>query len=145
MKVVLDSNIFVSALAFPGGQAEKALLAATEGRFELAISKPIIHEVLGVLARKFARDSEELARAAVFLAELGEVVQPRRVARVLRDEPDNRILECAITARAQIIVTGDRAMLDLGEYKGVRIVTLRDFLRTMDWRGRKGGPPGRVG
>lgn len=131
MKAVLDTNIFISALALPGGQAEKVVFAAAEGRFNLAISKPIIHEVLGVLARKFARDPEELARVAVFLSELGELVQPRKMLHVLRDEPDNRILECALTAHAKVIVTGDRAMLDLGEYKGIRILTLREFLRTI--------------
>jgi len=131
VKAVLYTDIFISALALPGGQAEKAVLAAVEGRFDLAISKPIIHEVLGVLARKFARDPEELARVAVFLSELGEVVQPRKTLHVLRDEPDNRILECAHTAHAKVIVTGDRAMLDLGEYKGIRIVTLREFLGTI--------------
>ena len=108
-----------------------AVLAAVEGRFDLAISKPIIHEVLGVLARKFARDAEELARVAVFLSELGEVVQPRKTLHVLRDEPDNRILECALTAHAKMTVTSDRAMLDLGEYKGIRIVPPREFLRTI--------------
>ena len=128
MKVVLDTNIFISALTLPGGQAEKAVLGAVDGRFELAISKPIIHEVLGVLARKFARDAEEIARVAVFLTELGEVVHPRKTLQVLRDEPDNRILECALTAHAKAIVTGDQAMLALEEYKGVRMMTLREFL-----------------
>jgi len=131
VKAVLDTNIFISALALPGGQAEKAVLAAVEGRFDLAISKPIIHEVLGVLARKFARDAEELARVAVFLSELGEVVQPRKTLHVLSDEPDNRILECALAAHAKLIVTGDRAMLALDEHKGIRIVTLREFLGTI--------------
>ena len=131
MKAVLDTNIFISALTLPGGQAQKAVLAAVEGRFDLAISKPIIHEVLGVLARKFARDAEELARVAVFLSELGEVVQPRKTLHVLSDEPDNRILECALAAHAKLIVTGDRAMLALGEHKGIRIVTLREFLGTI--------------
>jgi len=131
VKAVLDTNIFISALTLPGGQAEKAVLAAVEGRFDLAISKPIIHEVLGVLARKFARDAEELARVAVFLSELGELVQPRKTLHVLSDEPDNRILECALAAHAKLIVTGDRAMLALDEHKGIRIVTLREFLGTI--------------
>ena len=131
MKVVLDTNIFISALVLPGGQASIAVLGAVEGRFELAISKPIIHEVLDVLARKFARDTEELARVAVFLTELGEIVHPRKTLKVLRDEPDNRILECALAAHAEVIVTGDRAMLALGEHKGVRMVTLREFLGTI--------------
>lgn len=77
----------------------------------LAFSKPILDELLSVLARKFARDREELARVAVFLSNLGELVEPAESLEVLADETDNRILECALAAKAQAIVTGDRAML----------------------------------
>ncbi|MGH7380806.1 MAG: putative toxin-antitoxin system toxin component, PIN family [Candidatus Methylomirabilales bacterium] len=128
MRAVFDTNIYVSAFAIPGGRAQAALLKAVEGEVRLVISKPIIHELLDVLARKFGRDAEELARVAVFLAELAEVVQPRRKIDMLSDDTDNRILECAIAGRADVIVTGDRAMLELGEYQGVRIMTLREFL-----------------
>lgn len=128
MRAVFDTNIFVSALVFPGGRAEAALLKAVEGEVDLLISKAIISEVLDVLSRKFDRDREQLARTAVFLAEVGRLVQPRRKLSVLRDEPDNRILECAVAGRAGVIVTGDQAMLALGEYGGIRIVTLKDFL-----------------
>jgi uncharacterized protein len=65
---------------------------------------------------------------ALFLADLGETVQPRRRVRLLRDDPDNRVLECAFAGHADLIVTGDRAMLRLGTTRGVRLVTLRDFL-----------------
>ena len=128
MRAVFDTNIYVSAFVIPAGRAETALLKAIEGEAQLVISKAIIHELLDVLARKFGRDAEELARIAVFLAELADVVQPRGRIEVLMDETDNRILECAITGRADVIVTGDRAMLELGEYQGVRIMTLREFL-----------------
>ncbi|MGH7426223.1 MAG: putative toxin-antitoxin system toxin component, PIN family [Candidatus Methylomirabilales bacterium] len=128
MRAVFDTNIYVSAFAIPGGRAQAALLKAVKGEVRLVISKPIIHELLDVLARKFGRDAEELARVAVFLAELAEVVQPRRKIEMLSDDTDNRILECAIAGRADVIVTGDRAMLELGEYQGVRIMTLREFL-----------------
>ncbi len=99
-----------------------------EGRVSLVISKAIIHEVLGVLARKFSRGPEELARTAVFLSDLAEFVAPRRKLAVLKNEPDNRILECAVTANAGIIVTGDRAMLNLKVYQQVQILSLRQFL-----------------
>jgi putative PIN family toxin of toxin-antitoxin system len=127
MKAVFDTNIFISALMFPGGRAEAALSKVVSGEVELFISKPIIHEALDVLARKFARDPEQLARAAVFLSDLGKVVQPKRKLAVLRDEPDNRILECAVAAHVDVIVTGDRAMLALGEFSGIRIVPLSSF------------------
>ncbi len=128
MRAVFDTNIYVSAFAIPGGRAEAALLKAVKGEVRLVISKPIIHELLDVLARKFGRDAEEMARVAVFLAELAELVQPRRKIEMLSDDTDNRILECAIAGRADVIVTGDRAMLEVGEYQGVRIMTLREFL-----------------
>jgi putative PIN family toxin of toxin-antitoxin system len=128
VRAVFDTNIFISALAIPGRRAETALLKVAEGGLQLAISQAIIHEVLDVLARKFDRNPEELSRVAVYLSELAEVVTPRRRLKVLRDEPDNRILECAATAKAEVIVTGDQAMLALGEYRGIRILSLKDFL-----------------
>ena len=64
----------------------------------------------------------------MFLSELAELVAPRKRLAVLDDEPDNRILECAVTGSADIIVTGDRAMLDLRAYQGIRILSLRQFL-----------------
>jgi uncharacterized protein len=132
VRVVFDTNIFVSAFVIPGRQAEAALLKAVEGEAQLVVSRAIIHELLDVLARKFGRDPEELAHIAVFVAELADVVQPRRKLGVLRDDADNRILECALAGRADVIVTGDRAMLKLGEYQGVRIVTLREFLQILE-------------
>ena len=129
MRIVFDTNIYIWALMFPGGRAEAALLNVIEGEAELIVSVPVIHEVLDVLARKFDRDAEELARVAVYLTELGRVVKPKRKLAVLRDEPDNRIIECAVTGRANLIVTGNHAMLALGEHKGIRIVTLKAFLK----------------
>jgi putative PIN family toxin of toxin-antitoxin system len=128
LKAVFDTNIFVSALALPGGQAERAIDLVLDARVHLCISKEIIHEVLGVLAQKFSKGPEELSRTAVFLSELGELVVPRKKLTVLDDEPDNRILECAATGHADAIVTGDRAMLNLKKYQEIRILSLRHFL-----------------
>jgi uncharacterized protein len=130
VKVVFDTNIFISAFVIPGGSTEKAVLKIIENNIHLVISKAIIQELLDVLARKFGRDAEELARTAVYLSELGEMVSPKRKIKVLKDDPDNRILECAVAGRAEIIVTGDKAMLQLGKYEGVRIITLKEFLQT---------------
>ena len=124
MKVVFDTNIFVSALVFPGGRGEAALQRILEEQDELVLSKPIIDELLGILARKFSRDAEQLARVAIFLSDLGLTVRPRQRLHVVKDEPDNRILECAIAGHADAIVTGDRALLALHEYRGVKIVAL---------------------
>ena len=130
MKVVLDSNVLISALVFPGKQAEKALMRIIEGRDQLLVSKAIVDKVLDVLARKFARDAEELARVAVLLAEIGEMVRPKRRVRVLKDDADNRVLECAVTGGADLIVTGDQEMLGLGAFEGVRLLSLRAYLES---------------
>ncbi len=128
MKAVFDTNIFVSALAIPGNQAERAIDLVIDVRVNLCISKEIIHEVLGVLAQKFSKSPEELSRTAVFLFELAELVAPRKKLEILNDKPDNRILECAVTGHADIIVTGDRAMLKLKTYQEIRTLSLRQFL-----------------
>ena len=128
MKVVFDTNVLVSALVFPGGRGEEALLRVVAEYDELVLSRPIVDELLGVLSRKFARDSEELARVALFLADVGTMVKPRRRLTVLKDAADNRILECALAGRAQVVVTGDKALLALKEYRGVRVLSLADYL-----------------
>ena len=128
MKVVFDTNVLVSALAFPGGRGEEALQRIVEERDELVLSKPILDQLLGILGRKFSRDAEALAHVAVFLSELGSVAKPRRRLRVVADDPDNRVLECALAGRVNAIATGDRALLALREFRGVRIISLREFL-----------------
>jgi len=128
LRVVFDTNIFVSAFVLPGSRADAALMRVVDDIDQLVISKVIIDELLTVLARKFARDTDELARVAVFLSDLAEVVRPRGRIDVLQDEADNRILECARTGKVDVIVTGDKAMIELGSYRSINIVSLRDFL-----------------
>lgn len=119
MRVVFDSNVLVAALVFPGGKADRAMARVVDGSDRLIVSTPIIHEVLGVLSRKFSKDREQLARVAVFLADTGEHIESTHRTSVLVDEPDNRILECAMSGKADAIVTGDKAMLRLGQYKDI--------------------------
>jgi putative PIN family toxin of toxin-antitoxin system len=128
MKVVFDTNILVSALVFPGGRADIALRRIIEERDRLLLSRAILDELLGILARKFSRDAEELAHVAVFLSDLSIVVKPRRKLSVLADEPDNRILECAVTGGANVIVTGDKALLELKTFRKVKLLSLRAYL-----------------
>ena len=132
VKVVFDTNVFVSALTLPGGRGAEALGRIIEGQDNLAFSKPILDELLSVLARKFARNREELARVAVFLSSLGERVESNESLEVLVDEPDNRILECALAASAATIVTGDRDMLALRSFKDVRILSPSEYLKEAD-------------
>jgi putative PIN family toxin of toxin-antitoxin system len=128
---VFDTNIYVSAFAIPGGHAEEAYLAAIRGRFDLFISVPILTETATVLQNKFDW-SEDKARALVqAISHVATVVTNGPRLHVVRDEPDNRILECAVKAHADFIVTGDRQLLALSKYEGVTVMTLANFLKML--------------
>ncbi len=129
MRVVFDTNIYISAIVQPGSSADRAIQRILGGRDRLLISKPILDEVLTTLARKFSRDADALSRTALLLTELAELVQPKERVRVFDDDPDNRVLECAIAGQARAIVTGDKAMLAVEMSHGVRILSLSAYLR----------------
>jgi len=128
VRVVFDTNIFISAFAISGNLAEKAILKIIEGEDILVISKEIIDEVLSVLSSKFSRDQEALSHIAVILSELRELVKPTRKISIFKDEPDNRILECALYGKADALLTGDKEMLRLREYSGIKIISLKEYL-----------------
>jgi putative PIN family toxin of toxin-antitoxin system len=128
MRVVFDRNIFVSAFVIPGSFAEKAILRIIDGIDTLVLSKDILDELLSILSVKFNREREEISRVAVLLPDLSEWVTPDTRLDVLQDNGDNRILECAIDGRADVIVTGDKSMLELREYGGVKIMNLKKYL-----------------
>jgi len=128
VRVVFDTNIFISAFAIPGSQAEKAMLKIIEGVDILVISKEIISEVLSVLSSKFSRDKEGLSHVAVILSELGELAKPIQKISIFKNDPDNRILECAIHGKADALVTGDKEMLRLREYSGIKIIGLKEYI-----------------
>jgi putative PIN family toxin of toxin-antitoxin system len=128
MKVVFDTNIFISAFVIQGSQAEKAVLKIIEGKDVLVLSKGILDELLSILSTKFSRDKEEISRVAVILSEVAEWVEPSEKIKVLNDEPDNRILECAVSGNAEVIVTGDKELLRLRGYKRTKIISLKEYL-----------------
>jgi putative PIN family toxin of toxin-antitoxin system len=130
MRVVFDTNIFVSAFVIPGSLAEKAILKVIEGDDILLLSKEMLDELLHVLSTKFGRDREEISRLAVILSEMVEWVRPTLRISVLNDEPDNRILECAFSGKADFIVTGDKEMLEVKEYEKTRIIGLNAYLES---------------
>lgn len=84
--------------------------------------------MLAILARKFSRDAEELAHLVVFLSDIAIFVAPRPQVALVKDDPDNRVLECALTGRAGAIITGDRALLALHDFRGVGLMSLREYL-----------------
>jgi putative PIN family toxin of toxin-antitoxin system len=128
VKLVFDTNIFISAFVIPHSKAEKAILRILEGDDSLIISKEIINEVLSVLSTKFHRNSEAISHTALYLSNLAHIVKPVKRILIFEDDPDNRVLECALHGKADAIVTGDREMLKLKDFEGIRIMSLKEYL-----------------
>ena len=133
MRVVLDTNVIISGLNFPGNE-RLVLELALRGRFELYMTEFILGEVAGVLGRKFNWNEERIQQALRALSDAGNMVEPPRLPEVIKGgHPDNRILECAAEASADYLVTGDRRhLLPLEEYRGTRIVNAPRFLSSLE-------------
>jgi len=132
MRVVLDTNVIVSALNFPGNE-RLVLELALRGRFELFLSRFILEEVAGVLTRKFDWDGERRDLVVRGIANAATVIEPPRLPELIEGgHADNRILECVAAASADYLVTGDRQhLLPIGEHRGTRIVNAPRFLSAL--------------
>lgn len=128
MRVVFDTNIYISALAIPGGNAEEAYLEAVHGAFDLYTSVAILTETARVLQTKFDWAQDKVREAVQTISQVSIVLRPRPTLHILDDEPDNRILECAIAAQAEFVVSGDRHLLALKHHADITMISLADFL-----------------
>jgi putative PIN family toxin of toxin-antitoxin system len=128
VRVVFDTNIFISAFAIPGGNAEEAYLHAVRRTFELFTSLAILTETANILRTKFEWSDEKVEQLLESISKVAAVMRTQPHLHILHDEPDNRILECALLAEADIIVSGDRHLLSLVRYSEIHIITLTDFL-----------------
>src|SRR5712692_1232417 len=98
MRVVFDTNIFISAFLILGSQGEQAFLFAQRRRFALYTSVPILTETAQKLREKFNQPEEDIKAALRLISRVAVVLKPPPHLTVLADDPDNRILECALAA-----------------------------------------------
>ena len=129
-RAVLDTNVLIGAFRFPGGMTEKALELCLSGFVGLVTSEVLLAEFEGVLAAKFGAAAREARAAAAFVRGVAEVVRPGIVLDVVKNDPDdNAVLECAVWAEVDLIVTGDKAhLLPLKAFRGISILTPRQFV-----------------
>jgi len=131
MKVVFDTNIFISAFAIPGGKAEEAYIYALRGKFTLYSSVAILTETAQKLREKFSWPNDRITRLLKMTAKISNVVKTHPHIHLLSDGPDNRILECASAAKADYIVTGDKHLLSLKKFQDTKIIRLSEFLENI--------------
>jgi len=129
--VVFDTNIFISAFAIPGGRAEEAYIYALRRKFTLYSSVAILTETAQKLREKFGWPNDRITRLLKMTAKISNVVKTHPHIHILSDGPDNRILECALAAKADYIVTGDKHLLSLKEFQDIKIIRLSEFLENI--------------
>ena len=129
--VTADSNIYISALNF-GGTPDRLIELARIGVIQLAVSSAITEEVSRVLRDKFGWEEEKIALALAQISGFTERVEPdSRIDAVPEDPTDNRILECAVAAKSDYLVTGDKHLLKLGHFGAAKIVQPAEFLEIL--------------
>jgi putative PIN family toxin of toxin-antitoxin system len=132
IKVVADTNVYISAILF-GGKAEEIRKLAREGKIELFISEVILAEIAGVLKRKFDWFDWQISELIKDIRAITTLITPTLTLSVIKEDgPDNRVLECAIEGKVQYIISGDKHHLQpLKEYQGIEILSPAQFLELM--------------
>jgi putative PIN family toxin of toxin-antitoxin system len=130
MKAVIDTNVFVSS--FLGGNPRKVIDLWKTGDLTLCLSGPIVDEYTAVLRRLGLEGEDELGELLGLFARgthLLFAAKTPKLAVVAADPADDKFIECAVALKADVIITGDRALLEIGNYMGIRILTPQEFLK----------------
>lgn len=129
VRVVLDTNILISAAIFRGNPAT-ILNLIFQKEIKAVTTLPLIAELSRVLTQKFRWTDNELNFLQNNISRHFSRVYPSIQVAVLKDEPDNRILEAAHEGKCDFIITGDKKLLSLKSYKNIKILTPQSFLES---------------
>lgn len=129
MKVVIDSNIFVSS--FFGGNPKKIIDLWKEEKITLCLSRAILDEYIDVLGRIGLKDEQELEELLSFFSKGFNILFTTKTPElnIVRNDPDdNKFIECAAALKADVVISGDKDVLAVKEYMGIKILTPQGFL-----------------
>lgn len=132
LRVVLDTNIYVSAMLSPNGSAGRVWQLALQRRFRLLTSPYIVNETGRVLRRLKRVDEQAIKQQLKDISHLADIIQPATKLRVVRDPKDDAIVECAVDGKADLIVSLDNDLLALTAHNNIPILHVVDLLRTLD-------------
>ena len=129
IKVVIDTNVFISAFVF-GGNALEIIRLLLKGDIAGYISSFIIEEVTRILSEKFLWKEPKIEKLLQLIKSKANEVYPKvKVSVIKSKDDDNRILECALESKVDYIISGDkRHILPLKEFEGIKIVSVSEFL-----------------
>jgi len=131
MRVVIDTNIFVSS--FFGGKPRKIIDLWKKGKITLCLSKDILNEYIEVLQRIGLQDEVELEELLSLFTKGFNILFTTKTPKIkaVKDDPDDdKFIECAVVLKAEVIITGDKAIEAIGEYMSIKILTPQQFFKT---------------
>lgn len=129
-KAVVDTNIFISVFVFPSGVIREIISLAITNKVELIVSVEILEEFSCVLREKFGWTENMVIEKMHVIKSLVKICDPDiKIDAVHADKTDNKIIECAVFAGADVIISGDKHLLDMKKYHNIRILKPADFLR----------------
>ena len=128
MKVVLDTNIFISGI-FWKGSSNKVITNWKEGKSTLVTSLEVISEIIKVLKDFKIRLSDEIIKEWVDLIVRNSIiVEPKDKIKIVKNDPkDNIFIETAVAGNVDYIVSQDNHLLKLKEFRGIKIITPEEF------------------
>jgi len=130
IRIVLDTNVLISGIVF-GGKPGEILEMVRNKRF-LSITSPVLLAELGdVLSKKILYPKSKVLQVEKKIKKTLRVVRPIKSINAVADDDDNRVLEAAIEGKCDYVVTGDKDLLDLKNYRGIRILTPAEFLEKL--------------
>jgi len=133
MRVVIDTNIFVSS--FFGGNPRRVIDLWKKEKITLCLSKDILEEYIEVLQRIGLDDENELKELISLFARGFNIfftAKTPKISVVKNDPDDDKFIECAAVLKADVVITGDKALLELVEYNGIKILTPQQFLKNYE-------------
>lgn len=130
VKVVLDTNVIISAVVF-GGKPREILNLIINKRIQAVTTPVLLAEFQDVVSKKFPLLAINIKKIDKQIRKQFKIVNPKKTLKILKDEPDNRVLEAAIEGNCQYIVTGDKGLVELRKYKNIRILKPDQFILSL--------------
>jgi len=143
MRVVLDTNTFISRYLSPAGTPARIFHYWEQGAFTLVISEPIRTEIERVFSyprinKRLRLSDKEIAGIVTGFATFGELVTPEQRLHVVEADPDDDMfIECAVEGKADYLVSGDPHLTDIKEYEGIHILTPAQFVQVLEREARR--------
>jgi hypothetical protein len=137
-RVVIDANVIVSAIISPHGSPAKILRLLQDGKIQILVSYPVLHEIITALMyphlqKRHGLSQKQVSEKIFHLGKIGKLVNPCKRLEVITDDPaDNKYLELAVEGEADYIVSGDKHLKKLKSFRGIEIVEPGAFLKMME-------------